>query len=344
MLKGKVILVADIYDSLPGVSFKQKQEWESQKSIDYLMKTISSLGYDSILIEPKLCKTKVLDEIKNILETGNIQNTILFNLVEGFESRNREGYIPSLGEFMGIAFTGSDAYAQGISLDKGLMKFICKQARIPTKNFHVLDRIEDLTDTIDYPVFLKPNGEGSSLGINETSIIRNYQELQRRAEELFSEFDSILLEELLVGEDLTLGVFGNYPDYQATSVARVSYPSTVYGEEIKTKDSMPEKLTFSIPYVLESKIQRDSIHICKRIKTSGYARLDWKCDSMGNPFFLEINLTPGLSAYYSALPICFETSFGNYSDLIKKVLHFGYENYNTNKIFRYGRLEKNEFG
>ena len=51
-----------------------------------------------------------------------------------------------------------------------------------------------------------------------------------------------------------------------------------------------------------------------------------------------------LSAYYSALPICFETSFGNYSDLIKKVLHFGYENYNTNKIFRYGRLEKNEFG
>ena len=65
MLKGKVILVADIYDSLPGVSFKQKQEWESQKSIDYLMKTISSLGYDSILIEPKLCKTKVLDEIKN---------------------------------------------------------------------------------------------------------------------------------------------------------------------------------------------------------------------------------------------------------------------------------------
>ena len=54
MLKGKVILVADIYDSLPGVSFKQKQEWESQKSIGYLMKTISSLGYDSILIEPKL--------------------------------------------------------------------------------------------------------------------------------------------------------------------------------------------------------------------------------------------------------------------------------------------------
>ncbi|HRG48040.1 MAG TPA: D-alanine--D-alanine ligase [Leptospiraceae bacterium] len=344
MLKRKVILLADIYDSLPEVSFKQKQEWESQKSIDYLMKTISSLGYDSILIEPKLSKTKVLEAIKDILETGNIQNTILFNLVEGFESRNREGYIPSLGEFMGIPFTGSDTYAQTVSLDKGLMKLICKRARIPTKSFHVIEKIEDLSDTIDYPLFLKPNGEGSSLGINETSVIRNSRELYRKTEELLSEFDSILLEELLVGDDLTLGVIGNYPDYKATSVAKINYPSTVYGEDIKTKESMPETLSFSISRSLESKIQRDSIHICNRLRTSGYARLDWKCDAMGNPFFLEINLTPGLSAYYSSLPICYEASFGNYSDLIKKVLHFGYENYNTNKIFRYGILEKNEFG
>jgi D-alanine-D-alanine ligase len=151
-------------------------------------------------------------------------------------------------------------------------------------------------------------------------------------------FDSFLIEDYLAGEDLTLGVVGNFPNYEVTSVAKVSYPDLVYSEEIKTKESMPEKLSFSIQKSLEEKIQSDTIKICKKLKVTGYARLDWKCDALGNPFFLELNLTPGLSAYYSSLPICYLETLGNYSDLIKKVLQFGYENYNTNKIFNYGRL------
>ncbi len=340
MDKKKVIIVADIHDSLPSLNPGHRQEWESQASIDFLITTISSLGYDSELVEPKKSKIKMMDRIKNILEEDNIENTILFNLVEGFTSRNREGYIPSLGEFLGIPFTGSDAYAQAISLDKNLVKLIVKNAKIPTKNFYCIEDIQNLPLTIRFPIFLKPNGEGSSLGISSVNIIRNRKELEFRAQEILAGFGSVLIEDFLSGDDLTLGVFGNYPNYQASAVAKIIYPDLVYSEEVKTKDSMPESLAFCMPQRIGEKIQKDSIHICKILKVSGYARLDWKCDEFGNPFFLEINLTPGLSAYYSSLPICYEESFGIYSDLIKKVLQFGYENYNTNKIFNYGRLEK----
>ena len=103
---------------------------------------------------------------------------------------------------------------------------------------------------------------------------------------------------------------------------------------------MPETISFTLDEILKKKIQQDSIRICQRLKVFGYARLDWKLDTKGNPFFLEINLTPGLSRYYSSLPICYEESLGKYSDLIKKVLQFGYDNYNTNKFFDYGKLEK----
>lgn len=337
-----VILVADVYDSFPEMNLNLKQEWESQKSIDYLRETISNLGYDSFLIEPKKNKLEFLNSISKIFsDKKKIDNYILFNLVEGFYSRNREAYIPAVSEFLGIPFAGSDAYAQCISLDKFLTKKIAKDLWIPIKESILVEKISDLPDNLDYPLFVKPNGEGSSLGINNENIISNRDELVIKLNSLLKEFNSILIEPYLGGMDLTLGVMGNYPDYSATSVAQVKYPSTVYDSDIKTKESMPEKLYFSLPKKLESKIQNDSIQICKSIKTNGYARIDWKCDAVGNPFFLEINLTPGLSYFYSSLPICYGQSFGNYSDLIKNILQFGYNHYNTSKIFGYGRYEKN---
>ena len=123
MQNKKVILLADIHDSFPNLNSEDKQEWESKKSIYYLIETIFNLGYDVVLLEPKKGKLAVLETLKSILENPNI-DCILFNLIEGFRSRNREGYIPAIGEFLGIAYTGSDAYAQNISLDKHLTKLI----------------------------------------------------------------------------------------------------------------------------------------------------------------------------------------------------------------------------
>lgn len=339
MQNKKVILLADIHDSFPNLNSEDKQEWESKKSIYYLIETIFNLGYDVVLLEPKKGKLAVLETLKSILENPNI-DCILFNLIEGFRSRNREGYIPAIGEFLGIAYTGSDAYAQNISLDKHLTKLIINDLAIPTKKSYLIQSILDLPRIPNFPLFLKPNGEGSSLGVGNASIVRNSAELATKVGKLLEKFDSILVEEFLEGEDLTLGVIGNYPNYEATSVGILSYPSQVYGEEIKSKDSMPETISFTLDKILEKKIQQDSIRICQRLKVFGYARLDWKLDTKGNPFFLEINLTPGLSRYYSSLPICYEESLGKYSDLIKKVLQFGYDNYNTNKFFDYGKLEK----
>ncbi|MBP7284587.1 MAG: D-alanine--D-alanine ligase [Leptospiraceae bacterium] len=338
----KVIVFADIYESAPFLNKRDIQEWESQKSIDFLQKTIFSLGYDCIIVEPHNSKLVVIDCIKSILDNSNVDSPILFNLVEGYGSRNRESYIPALGEFFGIAYTGSDAYSQGISLDKNLLKQIVKGLGVPTKHSFLIENISQIPTNMYYPLFMKPNGEGSSLGINESSIIRSYRDLETHLPNLLQEFDSVLFEEYLAGDDLTLGIFGNYPCYEATKVARLTYPSDIYSEEIKSKDSMPEKLFFLMDSKLEKKIQGDSILICKKLKVSGYARLDWKLDKRGNPFFLEINLTPGLSRYYSSLPICFESNMGNYLDLIKKILQFGYENYNTNKFFNYGKTKKFE--
>ena len=103
---------------------------------------------------------------------------------------------------------------EGIVMIK-LTKQIVKGLGVPTKHSFLIENISQIPTNMYYPLFMKPNGEGSSLGINESSIIRSYRDLETHLPNLLQEFDSVLFEEYLAGDDLTLGIFGNYPCYEA---------------------------------------------------------------------------------------------------------------------------------
>ncbi|MCP5497566.1 MAG: D-alanine--D-alanine ligase [Leptospiraceae bacterium] len=339
-----VLLVADVYESFPKLVKFQKQEWESKSSILFLHDTIQNLGYSVKIIEPQLSKHDFLLELQKVIsQPYNQSNTVLFNLVEGFNSRNREGYIPAIAEFLGISHTGSDAYAQNISLDKYLTKQIAKQINIPTAHSLLLDSNTILQGPkLRFPLFIKPNGEGSSLGIKHDNIVGNTASLKKKAKELLKKYDDLLLEEYLPGTDLTVGIIGNSGRFRATKVASVYCPNNViYGEFIKGKGDMPEVLKFDISPKIEKEIQEYSICLCEKIGVSGYARVDWKCDSFGKPYFLELNLTPGLSYYYSSFPICYQHPYGTYSQMIDEILDLARKEFKTHPRFSYGKIKKN---
>lgn len=332
----KIILFADIYERFSELDSKLKQEWESRKSLDYLMEILKNLGYEVELIEPKVNLEFFLSNLKSYSR----DETIFFNLIEGFTSRNREGYIPSLAEFLGYPYIGSDAYTMAITLDKFLTKKIARDISIPT-----LDSKKWNPNSVDifeknFPIFLKPNGEGSSLGIHSENICRNQEELDTVSKKLFSQFFEIISEPYLSGSDLTLGIFGNYDSYTATKVGRIEYDALVYDANTKSKSEMPEKLFFDLEKSLELEIQTYSISLCSELKISGYARLDWKFDAFGIPHFLEINATPGLSFFYSSLPICYQYSFGDYSSMIQLLIDLSLIRYKQDSSFDYGKFSK----
>jgi D-alanine-D-alanine ligase len=332
----KIILFADIYESFSELDSRLKQEWESRASIEYLMEVLKILDYEVELIEPKINLEFFLSNLKSYSR----ENTIFFNLVEGYTSRNREGYIPSLAEFLGFPYIGSDAYTMAISLDKFLTKKIAKELSIPTLDSKKWNLNSPEIFETTFPVFLKPNSEGSSLGIHSENICRNQEELDVVSKKLLSQFFEIISEPYLSGYDLTVGVFGNYDSYAPTKVARIEYKTSVYDEKIKSKSEMPEKLFFDLDKTIELEIQRYSISLCSELKVNGYARLDWKLDEFGKPFFLEINATPGLSFYYSSLPICYQHSFGDYTSMIQMLIDLSLIRYKQDLSFDYGKFSK----
>ncbi|TGK00488.1 D-alanine--D-alanine ligase [Leptospira selangorensis] len=355
-----VLIVADIQN--PSLDPKDTQEWEDQSSVQEIKRCLENFGEKVEIIE---FPSKLLQKLSDYSNLEPQNRPVLFHLVEGFRSRNREALLPGLAEYSGFPHTGSDAYAQNLSLDKHLSKLFCASAGVPTSPWMICekDSVEDTTnlarniarnsDSVfrgvrlplesEFPVFFKPRFEGSSLGVGEENLISNQADLNQFLQSKFNEYSSWICETYLPGEEWTMAVIGSPTyGYKASMVARIGLENStekIYGEITKTKLSMPEKLYFDLDKERSDLIQKNSLELCKLLKTSGAVRLDWKADAEGKPMFLEWNLTPGLSSFYSAFPICYSESFGTYSDLMKELLEIAREEFLTER-FLYSKLKK----
>lgn len=318
-----VYLVADIYDHAKHLHKDHIQEWESLDSVIYLKNTIESIGYKCEIIEPFVQPELLLKKIQSHFKQ-NTNCPIIFNLVEGFQSRNREAWISAIAEMYGLYYTGSDAFSQCVSLNKELTKLIARSLHITTPRSFLIRDMNEIRN-IKYPVFLKPNSEGSSLGIESDSIAHNFNSFTKKMIQLLKKYDEVLVEDYVDGIELTVGVIGNYPNYQCSEVARIEYNDKVYGQKIKTKAKMPEKLFFDIDSRVANRVKHATIKLCTKIKINGYGRLDFILDQKKKLQFLEINLTPGLSYKYSTFPLIFQQANLLYKDQIEKILELAIE-------------------
>ncbi|AOP36054.1 D-alanine--D-alanine ligase [Leptospira tipperaryensis] len=342
-----VIVYADLHEFTGEFPDSYKQEWESSASIERILELLNELGEVAELVTtPK----DLLEKLNQYSSLGFKDRPVIFHLMEGFRSRNREALVPATAEFFGFPHTGSDAFAQNVSLDKNLTKIFAKSLGIPVapgfsieyetrKNFV-------LSKEVVFPCFLKPSGEGSSLGIGEKSIVQNEKELRSLTRDLPEEYFPYLVEGYLSGSEYTISVMGSSKSgYRASRAGRLILREDlkveeVYGEKTKSKSAMPETLVFDCPVERELFLQEQSLSFCKALGTSGPARLDWKCDDAGEPFFLEINLTPGLSPFYSTFPICYRQGLGEEKSLFSEILMIARSEWESPR-FLYSKLKTN---
>ncbi|HNI27716.1 MAG TPA: D-alanine--D-alanine ligase, partial [Leptospiraceae bacterium] len=151
----------------------------------------------------------------------------------------------------------------------------------------------------------------------------------RISEDLFP----LLAETYLEGREFTAGFIGE----RIGAPLEVISPSPVYSEEVKGKSSMPEKLIPVEDASIDNTIMMYTRRIIETLGVRCYGRVDWKLNGNGSLFFLEINLTPGLSPYYSSFPRSYENRLGSYSDMVKEILLLADANYELRQA-RYGKL------
>lgn len=234
----------------------------------------------------------------------------VFNLCdEGFLNvAKKELHIPALLEMLGIPYTGSGPQCLAFCLDKSLVRGIAKEMGIPVPEA-VFIKPEDSTFELyfDFPVIAKPNLGDSSFGITQKCVSHSPEELTNAISEIREHFGydkPILVEELLTGKDLSVGIIGNPPEsYTVLPIIEEDYSALpeglprICGYEAKWLPDSPYWNLRSIPAKLPEEVERNIVEWCLklfgRLECRDYARFDWRLDALGNPKLLEVNPNPG---------------------------------------------------
>jgi D-alanine-D-alanine ligase len=290
-------------------------EWETKKTIQKIIETWKQLGFFVILFP--LDQT-FLKKWKN----KSASCSFVHSVAEGWGSLGREAWIPSLCELSGIPFLGSGPFAQSVCLSKSQTKFVCQFLNIPTAPFWIIKHMKDFEKIPAFffkeTHFIKPDGEGSGMGICASFSISNSQSNTKKIvakllKKYTQETGGILLEKYLDGEEYTSALIGSSPEF--LPIAHIEVPDGVYGLANKSKEQMGEKVTFpKISPHKEKIIKQGSEKIFHFLNMKDFVRIDWRCDKQGNTYFLEANTLPGLSADYSVLPLMAKEHGLNYQE------------------------------
>lgn len=319
----RVGLVFNLKRKSPGEpGYEDEAEFDSQSMIDTLGATIEKVGCNVIPVEA----TKRLSE--DLIEH---RVDVVFNIAEGRNKRAREAQVPAICDLLGIEHTGSDATCLAITLDKALTKRLLEQDGIPTPNYRLYQGGKVSDFGLKFPVMVKPNQEGTSKGIHDKSVVFNHEELASLAQALWKQFQSpVLCEEYIEGKEYTIGLLGN-ATLKVLGPMEIQFKSAagkfpVYSFEAKQQPTPLDNPIFNVvcPVTLGRELDRKVVYFAKRAFRSlgcrDVSRIDFRVDTKGNLYFLEINPLPGLTPNFSDLTIMAEKSGLTYDALIKRIL------------------------
>lgn len=306
-----------------------EEEFDSPETIEALAETVRSLGHEVELLgdgEPML--RKLLD---------GPRPELVFNIAEGLGvSRTRESRVPAVLELLGIPCTGSDALTLAATLDKECAKRLVHHAKVATPGWALVEEgnvaaVEEQLRRLRWPLFVKPNYEGSSKGVLRSGIVHNRAELDAAIGRLAAAYHQpLLVEEFVEGEELTVGVVGNRPP-QVLGIMRIlpKRPSDgpfIYGIEVKR--NWQEHLEYESPAKISEPdaeaVRRATLTCWRALGCRDVARFDFRLRE-GVPYFLEVNPLPGLSPFSGDIVFLARGVGITHRELIRRILEAAVE-------------------
>ncbi|HOC41922.1 MAG TPA: hypothetical protein PKJ99_02800 [Thermoanaerobaculales bacterium] len=251
---------------------------------------------------------------------------LVFNVAEGMHGRAREAQVPAVCELFEQAYTFADPVTCGITLDKALAKRIVRDAGVHTAPFAVVRIPADAQGvSIEPPLFVKPVAEGSSKGVTARSIVARRDDLAGRCAELLRDFpDGLLVEQLLPGREVTVGVLGNGPDARALAVMEVVWTDRAETSAYTSlnKDEYLDRVEYRLVDgdALADEAAGLALAVARTLECRDAARVDLRCDAAGRLAFLEVNPLPGLHPVRSDLPIMARLAGVDYGRLLGQIV------------------------
>ena len=280
----------------------------SLKSGQAIKKALNHNGYDvtSIILDTKLEKL-----VKDLLSVD-----LVFLGLHGNIGEN--GTIQGFLDALGIIYTGSGTLSSAIFIDKNISKIIAKNNGIMTPKWNLCNTaIHDAK--MNYPVIVKPNGQGSTVGLQ---IAHNESELKPALEYAFNYDNSVLVEEYIQGRELTVMLI----DGKAQPVCEIIPSHEFYDYECKYTAGMSKYICpAEIDDNISNYVKKISENLFDLLKCENYSRADFRMDDQNKFWFLEMNTLPGMTDT-SLAPMSALAAGISFNELIDKIVMHAWNN------------------
>jgi D-alanine-D-alanine ligase len=212
------------------------------------------------------------------------------------EDGKLQGYFDTLK----IPYTSCDAATSAITFNKRYTVAVAKMADVAVANsVHLFKNIPvsamQVADQLKFPLFVKPNNGGSSIGMSK---VDKAEDLEAAIEKAFKEDNQVLVEEMIKGREFTVGVFktkGNIIVLPITEV-KANDDKDFFDFEAKYQGKSTETTPAEVDDVIADKIREAAKKIYAVFNCRGVVRIDFIYnEEAARPYMLEINTIPGQS-------------------------------------------------
>ena len=289
-----------------GISAERDVSLDSGKAC---AKALSEIGFDVTSLDAKD------DFIEKLIKNKPDK---VFNALHG--RFGEDGSIQGLLEHLKIPYTHSGILSSAIAMDKLTSKKIFKEANISSPEYQVIKTVKDFQSSkIGYPCVVKPNNEGSSVGVYI------FNEPKKSDEDtivtLLKKYNFLILEKYIPGREIQVAVMGSkalggieivptrsFYDYEAK-----------YSANAKTKHIIPVKINEAdYKKILDMALQAHNILGCRGVTRSDFRYNE--SDKVNKIYILEVNTQPGMTSL-SLVPEIANYYGISFNELVKWIIN-----------------------
>ena len=286
----------------------------SRRSGTAILEALRSKDYPAVGME--LVPTTFAEEIQKL------NPAIVFNALHG--KYGEDGILQGTLDMLGIPYTGSGVRAAALTMDKLSAKRIFRAEGIRTPRFlcihageHDANIAERIRTEFGLPVVVKAPEQGSSIGVY---IVTRAEDLQSAIDEALSYGSEVLIEEFIRGRELTVVVWGTPTDAEALPVIEITTTSGRYDYASKyTPGASAHIVPAELSAECTAAVQDLAVRAFRACGCTGVARLDVMLGEEGEPYAIEVNAVPGMTAT-SLVPDAARAVGIEFPELCEKIL------------------------
>jgi len=231
-----------------------------------------------------------------------------------------DGTVQGALELLGIPYTGSGVMASALGMDKWRSKLVWQAGGLPIPDYALLNEHSDwagIAQQLGLPLFVKPDNEGSSVGISK---VKSAKELPAAYREASRHDPLVLAERYIGGGEYTVAILGD----RALPVIKIEPANEFYDYEAKY---LRDDTRYLCPSGLSAKREAEMQGLAKRafalIGGQGWGRVDFLADENGMSYLLEANTSPGMTDH-SLVPMAARQAGMSFEQLVLRILELAH--------------------